>query len=100
METKLRKSVSQFFVIVPEALAARINQEALTAYLERFFPRYSFIVDLMSPFCRGDDYGLIPVAGIAGDGPNTGMFQPAPAADVMAIVDALRAFGDGARTMN
>lgn len=95
----MRKSVSQFFVIVPEALSARINAEALTAYLERFFPRYTFIVDLLSPF-QADDYGLIPVAGVAGDGPNTGMFKPAPASDVMAIMDALRAFGDGSKAIN
>lgn len=95
----MRESVSQFFVILPDAVAAKVNTEALTGYLEQFFPRYAFIVDNMLPFDR-EDYGLIPIAGIAGDGPGTGLFTPAPAADVLAILDALRSYGDGSKAMH
>lgn len=95
----MRGSVSQFFVILPDAVAAKVNAQALAVYLGQFFPRYDFIIDDILPFDRSD-YGLIPIAGVAGDGPGTGLFTPAPAADVLAILDALRSYGDGSKVMH
>lgn len=89
--------MSQFFVVLPETIQETIDTAALTAYLERFFPRYTFVVDRHSPFA-GDDFGLIPVAGRIGEGQGAGMFRPAPRADVLAIIDALRAYNDGSKT--
>ena len=87
-----RRSVSEIFVIPPATRADEIQPSDLKAYLERFFPRYTFIVSDTLPFQDDDEFVLIPVAGIAGDGPSTGMFRQVPKAEWAESRDALRAY--------
>ena len=87
-----RRAVSEIFVIPPATRVDEIQPSDLKAYLERFFPRYTFIVSDTLPFQDDDDFVLIPVAGIAGDGPNTGMFKQVPKMEWAQIRDALRSY--------
>lgn len=95
----MREFVSEFYVVLPKAVQKTINREALKAFLHEFFPRYRFNVDLRLPFAD-DDYGLVPLAGRVGDGNTAVLLSPAPASDVLEILDALRAFGDGSKRLH
>lgn len=89
----VKSAVSEIFLVPPVNMADSIQPAELKAYLERFFPRYTFTVNnRTAAFQKDEDFVLIPMAGIAGTGPGCGMFRPVPEAEWAQMYDALRSF--------
>ena len=89
----MRKAVSEIFVVPPANRANQIDGEEIKAHLERFFPHYTFIIHEFAPFQDDDEFVLIPIAGIVGETPDSGMFRQVPDTEWSEMYDAVRSFG-------
>lgn len=68
------------------------TDRSVAEYMRDQFPEYEFEISACNPFQMPDRFGLIPIAGRAGER-NGCMFEPVPAETMEEMYDALARYG-------